>query len=236
MKRLIAICAIGAVVLFVSSAANAYVETFDSGTAGWKTAYGFNLQDAMYSGSGGNPGGYIYGSLGTSMRLCTFQPTETIGGVDGDGPIWGDLTGLRLTVDFKIDATELNWNDDGTVPMARFYLGAPGVQYFMSNDTYSWDPRNDTVWTTHQIEVLEENFIAMTSGSDFDYVLANYNDIGIQFGPSEGLGYTSVSKLGFTGSGKIMIDNFGAIPAPGALLLGGIGASLVGWLRRRKTL
>jgi hypothetical protein len=66
--------------------------------------------------------------------------------------------------------------------------------------------------------------------------------------PAESVGFIGLSSdvpiysISYVATGGVQIntgiDNLytGTIPAPGAVLLSAIGASLVGWLRRRNTL
>jgi len=50
------------------------------------------------------------------------------------------------------------------------------------------------------------------------------------------IGYIYFNSIGDGAGADIDNLKFTQIPAPGAILLGGIGAGLVGWLRRRRTL
>jgi len=66
------------------------------------------------------------------------------------------------------------------------------------------------------------NFVYMNNGSDFSLLTTN--------------SWSDVFYGGCHNSDLAFEATFSSIPAPSAILLGGIGASLVTWLRRRRTL
>ncbi|MBN1105295.1 MAG: VPLPA-CTERM sorting domain-containing protein [Deltaproteobacteria bacterium] len=216
----------------VAPSAEAYIETFDSGNAAWLN---FTVTDSgalassssFWSSSGGNPGGHVTGTVdaGTDgTRLYGIQaPFET--------DVFGDLTGKTLKVDYRIDGTVT-----GPVGASvRFYFGYFDGQsrYWVSNDTYSWEPNSDTSWTTHNVTLSESNFILWPNQNKgdktFAEVLGLYNDIGLVFAD----GFEDNQTLGFSGTATIHVDNFSAVPIPGAMWL--LGSSLIGLagLRRK---
>jgi hypothetical protein len=232
MKAVLRACGVLALFLSLAGPAFGYIETFDNNNAGWLAPTvddqgNVGLDIAGWSWTGGNPDGHVSGALDSdATRLYGIQAPFGTGA-------FGNLTGQTLTVDYRIDG----WVSGPQGARVRFYIGYFDEQsrYWVSNDTFSWDPNADTSWTTHQIQLLESNFTLWPNQNSgdmtFQEVLLRYNDIGLVFAD----GFTDNRTLGFSGSGTIHVDNFGVspVPIPGALWLLGSGLLGLAGLRRK---
>jgi len=90
------------------------------------------------------------------------------------------------------------------------------------------------------VTVLIDGVIANKYFSD-ESAEAHQNaiDLGWTDNAGDGVGGTGAYRLeftGLTGATGAYVDNISivAVPVPGAILLGGLGAGLVGWMKRRK--
>jgi hypothetical protein len=238
MLKMIGIAAAAASLLVATSALGGpYAEQFNSGNAGWQAPTvdnggGVALPNATFLPTGGYSGGYVSAALTQGPnRLFGFQPA--------DAHLFQGLTGLTLTTDYKISGAVTGPDN----AMVRFYIGSytGGINYFVSDNLFSWDPNADTQWATHQVDLVAANFLEWPNQAShsktFDQVVATPDDLGLVFCG----GFTSNSTLGFTGSGSIAIDNFGAgnnrsttsVPEPAAIaLLATGGVWLLAWRRR----
>jgi hypothetical protein len=237
MKKGLAVASVLAISLLLVPAAHASMETFDAGADGWGTSLinttGYSWYQApTYSPSGGNPGGYISGTVGSNVnsRLYSF---------DAPSSSFGNLTGQTLTVDLNISGTVAAASG---AAMARFYIGTDSSDYFISTNASSISLNNSGGWITCTIQVASADFMAwpgQTGLASFANVAANPVWVGLLFtGADFSAADDSTTLLGLTSAGgaTLSIDNFGTpgpVPMPPAFLLFGPCIAALAVIRRK---
>jgi len=201
-----------------------YTETWDGGSLeGW----GVNTTKSNVAvvNSGGNPNGYLY-SWGTGLVGDAFdigaQTTKTV--------FTGDFS-AKGVIGVSVDIKFISGSFDGA--WIRFRHADPGQRGWL----YPLTTTYQTNWQTFPVSLNP-------SWTDTQAQAAGWLMDSVVFGgpPSASFQatmsdvYSAEVRISGIGDVEAGIDNFSLIPAPGAILLGGIGVGLVGWLRRRRTL
>lgn len=217
MKKIIPICVVAGLMLAASSAqANLTNGSFETGDlTGWPTIVpsGGSINVVTSHSEPAPP------ATGTTNWAATDGSYFALLKTDGPqswtmlGQVFYAPAGYTLTFDYFWDSQDYKPFNDmaGGRILSGAGLGGPLVTNLFFESVNS-DPVNywGTPWTT----------VSYTFASSGTYTLV--------FGIKNGLDGILDSRLG--------IDNVKLIPTPGAILLGGIGIGLVGWLRRRRTL
>lgn len=219
MKKLIAICVVAGLITIASNVVQANVTGWISPTANYSPNItgdlGFNIPSNAYADGGTYAGGYAeswpYGSANKHQYYgygFSVPSGATINGIEVRMDVWRNSYATTGSM-----AVELSW-DGGTSWTTTGYgtgnLNQGETTYYEGSTSDAWGH----TWTADEINTgFRVRLIDAATGGTNGRIYLDWVPVEVT--------YTAGSPT---------------VPAPGAILLGGIGVSLVGWLRRRKSL